>query len=900
MRQDAKAQDEKLLALGADLRSVLDFMVRVNIDSRGGPSRRLAAELAPELRQLGLTEVGKAQLAELLKKYEVYLERYSQDSTPGLLESAVQASAPAAALSAAQMQRRPPPPLPNHETRSASFSQERQLLRSRLVEEMHKVAAVLANDATMPRGEAQACQHEEMLRAAAWGELRTLQDQGPTWDQANTERNGALLGLLTDCNEKEEIKKAFDLIQEIREVRASCEWDLWWQGRGREPKRLSRLCHWQSLRPGGSVHKAFVWVVSQSGHRKFGEEVDAALLEDETSGLAFSAKGVVVLDGEEVFVEKVEVQKMEAWRKDRMLEGGDARLLGDHRDASGRRRLDLATAVELMKSEPDDEFPISGVRAAKELHDAICSGPGNLVSYHSEWLRLSGVSRKSSAAHIHSSLCECLRLLHSYDQIDASSTAVGEHLSRWMVQTELAVERNPMAPDYAGLDIVAGTAVQADGRASTGRFNEWVSSRLRERAQIWKQERLYAQERRGLRGKKGGGKGDESDSESEPGKNKQKKKKKGGKPGDGGGKGSRGAIVLADAEDIARRVESYGGRPDNLDEEAALRDMRDKANLYGQEDKNVVPMCLDRIKILQRSLDPIPAMELASPEAGAFLRGFATMIERPAEELEALRSSGGLVEPYWDAGLRKDRGRRVQLYQMLWKSGLLDFRRRRKARVGLFTVRKKQNWQRLIVDARQANFLQQAPPTARLATAAGLAAVDLSAHSLGIDVEAEGYEGPAGETGDVGDCFYNFKVDSLTSWFGTDDIFTPLELRTFGIVDIVCHQSLLALGLSSDSLIRDRCPAPQVKPESPAVGIYVDNVHVFAAAVQEARDAMDKIQNHFSELGIPFETDHVAGKPSMDTLGLTFEFGKEVRVRTSYCRLFGADYREGNGLYGSR
>ena len=29
---------------------------------------------------------------------------------------------------------------------------------------------------------------------------------------------------------KEEIKKAFDLIQEIREVRASCEWDLWWQG----------------------------------------------------------------------------------------------------------------------------------------------------------------------------------------------------------------------------------------------------------------------------------------------------------------------------------------------------------------------------------------------------------------------------------------------------------------------------------------------------------------------------------------------------------------------------------------------------------------------------------------------------------------------------------------------
>ena len=52
---------------------------------------------------------------------------------------------------------------------------------------------------------------------------------------------------------------------------------------------------------------------------------------------------------------------------------------------------------------------------------ASVKGPGNLLSYHAEWLRLSGVSGKSSSAHIHRNICEILRLFHSYDQIDASS-----------------------------------------------------------------------------------------------------------------------------------------------------------------------------------------------------------------------------------------------------------------------------------------------------------------------------------------------------------------------------------------------------------------------------------------------------------------------------------------------
>ena len=98
---------------------------------------------------------------------------------------------------------------------------------------------------------------------------------------------------------------------------------------------------------------------------------------------------------------------------------------------------------------------------------------------------------------------------------------------------KIAVERTPAQPDYSGLDVVSGAAIQSDGRASTAKFTEWVTSRLKERAQVWKQERLYNQESRNLRGKGSGGKGGGDDSDDdEAGKTKKKKKSKGGGKGD--------------------------------------------------------------------------------------------------------------------------------------------------------------------------------------------------------------------------------------------------------------------------------------------------------------------------------------------------------------------------------
>ncbi|CAK9087068.1 Uncharacterized protein SCF082_LOCUS41163 [Durusdinium trenchii] len=273
--------------------------------------------------------------------------------------------------------------------------------------------------------------------------------------------------------------------------------------------------------------EAYEWLVSEPGHQLFGQIIDSTLMDNGATGVCFNSKGVAIIDGDEVFCEKVAMKDMDDWKKTRGLEVADVRLLGDFKDSTGKRNLELTKAIGLMKDEVVEDFPIAGTRAAKEYHDSIAMGPGNFLSYHSEWLRLSGV----------------------------------------------AVERNPSAPNYEGLDMVSGTSIQGDGRATAPKFTEWLTGRLKERAQIWKQERLYAQEKRQQKGKGKSGRDDDDDSDDPAKKRKKKKKKSKGKP------------------------------------EAASQ--------------------------LDRKLEPIPAAEVASPEAEAYMRSFSDLVERSGRRQKA-------------------------------------------------------------------------------------------------------------------------------------------------------------------------------------------------------------------------------------------------------------------------
>ncbi|CAE8600432.1 unnamed protein product, partial [Polarella glacialis] len=278
------------------------------------------------------------------------------------------------------------------------------------------------------------------------------------------------------------------------------------------------------LGDGGDVEvQAFLWVICDVSRPDYGNAVDSRMVNDPLTGVAFEAKGIVKMGNEEVFVEKVQADHLAAWAAKTVKDAGDIRLLGDHRDAAGKRKLDLSSAVAMMRESKIDDFPLQGVRACREYLSAISEGPGNIVSYHSEWVRLSGVNEASAVCHTHRTLAETLRLLVSFDQVDLSNMAGGEQLVRWIIQIETAVERNPKLPDFSGLDIVTGATTSAEGKALAPKFGEWITERMKSRATIWKSQRQYNEERRGSVKDKGAGKGKDKDRDG-----KKKKKEAGG------------------------------------------------------------------------------------------------------------------------------------------------------------------------------------------------------------------------------------------------------------------------------------------------------------------------------------------------------------------------------------
>ena len=64
-------------------------------------------------------------------------------------------------------------------------------------------------------------------------------------------------------------------------------------------------------------------MIADPGHRNFGTEIDAGLLDNEATGVAFESRGVAIVDGEE---ERVLSSGLAAWKAARGKDFGDVRL----------------------------------------------------------------------------------------------------------------------------------------------------------------------------------------------------------------------------------------------------------------------------------------------------------------------------------------------------------------------------------------------------------------------------------------------------------------------------------------------------------------------------------------------------------------------------------------------
>lgn len=84
-------------------------------------------------------------------------------------------------------------------------------------------------------------------------------------------------------------------------------------------------------------------------------------------------------------------------------------------------------------------------------------------------------------------------------------------LARRLIMIEMAVARNPKAPEWDGLDVVLSSRVSDSGAETAQNFESWVSGVQRDQAEIMKQGRLLreegAAEDKRRKGGHGGGRG---------------------------------------------------------------------------------------------------------------------------------------------------------------------------------------------------------------------------------------------------------------------------------------------------------------------------------------------------------------------------------------------------------
>ena len=367
--------------------------------------------------------------------------------------------------------------------------------------------------------------------------------------------------------------------------------------------------------------------------------------------------------------------------------------------------------------------------------------------------------------------------------------------------------------------------------------------------------------------------------------------------------------------DLTRKVAHSGSCPDDLGEQRALKELLKAKSLYAQEPQNLAPFCAEKLKILRGNVTVKDAKSLLPPEARKCLEHSWSQIELGEEAVAEARRSRDFPRPYWDPSLRHRPHALDHLLRRLHEIGLVSFRAAIKAEIGLFTVHKKGNMQRLIIDARQANFCHRAPPSTRLGSPSALAELDLSDEAL---VGLQGGLGGVAEievrssSADVDDSFYQFAVPEVACWFGIkrkvdayswgarrifDDetrryrdvlpgellhpVFEGMAMGWAWALHIcnesVAHLARLAQGPTGSPLVRERRPAPDISVGRPAVGVYVDNVVSIGIRVGDSASFLHRFVEECKQADVSI---HIEG----EDLSLIDALGVEICGRSRTLR----------------
>lgn len=260
------------------------------------------------------------------------------------------------------------------------------------------------------------------------------------------------------------------------------------------------------------------WFVNDPVSPSYGQEIPANVYLNDAILISRESVGIVDIDG--VWTQCVRLEGPDPWAGYlRILARAprtDSRLVGDTRDAEGKRFMSFTDAAIQSRPEEIPGWPLPGARSVKEVLNSMRdAGQTSWDEHHANWISKSGVGPKSAVAREHGMLSVCLRILMQFDQVDLTNIAGCEYLVRRMIQIEAAVKRNPRQPDFEGLDAILDSSVDTSGAALAPKFMEYVSGIQKSQALIYKAGRIWNEEQAALAkaskasgsGSKGGGGG---------------------------------------------------------------------------------------------------------------------------------------------------------------------------------------------------------------------------------------------------------------------------------------------------------------------------------------------------------------------------------------------------------
>lgn len=186
----------------------------------------------------------------------------------------------------------------------------------------------------------------------------------------------------------------------------------------------------------------------------------------------------------------------------------DVRILPVTFDTAEERWRTVSEAVPDFEEVDFDDFPLQGPRTISHDTRQLRRLGLDFVQHHESWLKKSGVRASDRSVHEHSSVCRALNLMMCYDQLNMPAIAAAEALNRRRTLIEHAHQGRPDAPSYEGAEDFLGVRESSDGSIVDPALAAFAAKRQATKAEVMKQTRLAAEEKRlSKKGDSKGGKG---------------------------------------------------------------------------------------------------------------------------------------------------------------------------------------------------------------------------------------------------------------------------------------------------------------------------------------------------------------------------------------------------------